>query len=91
MEFYVHHEDVRRAQPDWQPRELPQGMRSALWRRLPALARLTLRRFPASVLVQAPGHGEVSAGAGGERLRLAGSPDELAELADRLRRARLGI
>ena len=26
VEFFVHHEDVRRAQPDWQPRELEHGL-----------------------------------------------------------------
>ncbi|HEY0699918.1 MAG TPA: TIGR03085 family protein, partial [Micromonospora sp.] len=46
-------------------------------RRIPALARLSLRRFPASVLVQVPGHGELSTGAGGEPVRLVGTPGEL--------------
>ena len=41
------------------------------------LARMALRRFPAEVLVQAPGYGELRAGAGGERLRLVGAPGEL--------------
>jgi uncharacterized protein (TIGR03085 family) len=30
-EFAIHHEDVRRAQPDWSPRVLPPGMQDALW------------------------------------------------------------
>lgn len=76
-EFFVHHEDVRRAQPDWRPRELPHGLAVALWKRLPGLARLSLRRFPARLLVQAPGHGEGGAGAGGPQLRLVGTPGEL--------------
>ncbi|MGI5215148.1 TIGR03085 family metal-binding protein [Plantactinospora sp. CA-290183] len=76
-EFFVHHEDVRRAQPGWQPRELAEGHHGALWRRIPALARMSLRRFPADLLIQAPGHGETSTGAGGEQLRLVGSPAEL--------------
>jgi uncharacterized protein (TIGR03085 family) len=78
MEFFIHHEDVRRAQPGWQPRELSAGLRSALWKQVPGLARLSLRRFPATLLIQAPGHGETSIGAGGEPLRLVGSPGELA-------------
>jgi uncharacterized protein (TIGR03085 family) len=77
VEFFVHHEDVRRARPDWQPRTLPAGLEAGLWRRLPVFARLGLRRFPAEVLVQAPGHGEVTVGAGGERVRLVGTPGEL--------------
>jgi uncharacterized protein (TIGR03085 family) len=77
-EFFIHHEDVRRARPGWQPRDLPRGPQSALWRRIPPLARLSLRRFPAAVLVQAPGYGEIAAGTGGDRVRLVGSPGELA-------------
>ncbi|ASW55996.1 TIGR03085 family metal-binding protein [Plantactinospora sp. KBS50] len=77
MEFFVHHEDVRRAGTGWQPRNLPAAQQAALWRRLPALARLALRRFPATVLVQAPEHGETSAGGTGDQLRLVGAPGEL--------------
>ncbi|AVT32664.1 MULTISPECIES: TIGR03085 family metal-binding protein [unclassified Plantactinospora] len=77
VEYFVHHEDVRRARPDWQPRELPAGQRAALWKRIPAMARMSLRRFPAALLIQAPEHGETTAGAGGEQLRMVGSPGEL--------------
>lgn len=76
-EFFVHHEDVRRAEPGWQPRQLPEDHQAALWKRIPSLARMSLRRFPAAVLVQAPNHGEATVGAGGEQLRLVGSPTEL--------------
>ncbi|MDP3971627.1 MAG: TIGR03085 family metal-binding protein [Candidatus Nanopelagicales bacterium] len=30
-EFFVHHEDVRRARPEWTPRELDPGFADALW------------------------------------------------------------
>jgi uncharacterized protein (TIGR03085 family) len=45
VEFFVHHEDVRRAQPGWQPRELSQELSEQLWRRL-GMARLLLRKVP---------------------------------------------
>jgi uncharacterized protein (TIGR03085 family) len=77
VEFFVHHEDVRRAQPTWEPRQLPAGHQAALWRRGAQLGKLALRRFPASVLVQAPGFGEATTGSGGERVRLVGAPGEL--------------
>src|ERR1700722_9926765 len=48
VEYFVHHEDVRRAQPDWQPRGLDQGLSDLLWRRL-KLARLLLRKAPVGV------------------------------------------
>ncbi|SBT44590.1 TIGR03085 family metal-binding protein [Micromonospora auratinigra] len=77
LEFFIHHEDVRRARPGWQPRDLPPGLQAALWKRAALLARTALRRFPADLLVQAPGFGEVGVGRGGERLRLVGAPGEL--------------
>jgi len=45
VEFFVHHEDVRRAQPDWQPRALDPGQADDLWRRLRS-ARFFLRKVP---------------------------------------------
>ncbi|MFI7437173.1 TIGR03085 family metal-binding protein [Micromonospora haikouensis] len=77
MEFYIHHEDVRRARSGWGPRDLPAGLDAVLWRRASVLGRLALRRFPADLLVQAPGHGALSAGRGGPRVRVVGAPGEL--------------
>ena len=47
-EYFVHHEDVRRAQPDWEPRELAPGLADVLWQRL-AMAKFLLRRAPVGV------------------------------------------
>ncbi|MFI5484477.1 TIGR03085 family metal-binding protein [Micromonospora echinaurantiaca] len=92
LEFFIHHEDVRRAGERWQPRDLPVGLSAALWRRCAPLARLALRRFPADLFVQAPGHGEVSVGRGGEPVRMVGAPGELALfLSGRQRVARVQI
>ncbi|TDB76077.1 TIGR03085 family metal-binding protein [Micromonospora sp. KC723] len=92
LEFFVHHEDVRRARPGWQPRDLPAGLQGRLWQRVALLARAALRRFPADLLVQAPGHGEVAVGRGGDRLRLVGGPGELALfLSGRQRVARVQV
>ena len=38
-EMVIHHEDVRRAQPDWAPRDLPRSVQDQLWRAVPFLAR----------------------------------------------------
>lgn len=38
-EMAVHHEDVRRAQPGWEPRELPRAAQDVLWKQVPLLAR----------------------------------------------------
>jgi len=48
VEFFVHHEDVRRAGPDWEPRELSSGESDMLWHRL-RLARFMLRKAPVGV------------------------------------------
>jgi uncharacterized protein (TIGR03085 family) len=77
VEFFIHHEDVRRASPDWLPRELSRGHQAALWRKGSPLGKLRLRRFPGALLIQAPGYGELSTGAGGDRVRMVGAPGEL--------------
>jgi uncharacterized protein (TIGR03085 family) len=48
VEFFVHHEDVRRAQPGWEPRTLSGGESDALWRRL-RMARFLLRHAPVGI------------------------------------------
>ena len=42
------------------------------------MSRLTLRRFPATVVLTAPGYGEVRAGTGGASVRVVGDPGEVA-------------
>jgi uncharacterized protein (TIGR03085 family) len=32
LELFVHHEDIRRAQPEWQPRSLPRRDEDAVWK-----------------------------------------------------------
>jgi len=48
VEFFVHHEDVRRAEPGWEPRELGSGESDMLWQRL-RMARFMLRKAPVGV------------------------------------------
>jgi uncharacterized protein (TIGR03085 family) len=48
VEFFVHHEDVRRARPGWEPRELRSGLSDELWRRL-AGTRFILRKVPVGI------------------------------------------
>ena len=47
-EFFVHHEDVRRAQPDWEPRALDQRFSDQIWNSL-SRARLMLRKVPVGI------------------------------------------
>jgi uncharacterized protein (TIGR03085 family) len=48
VEFFVHHEDVRRAAPGWEPRELSSGESDMLWHRM-RMARFMLRKAPVGV------------------------------------------
>ena len=84
VEYFVHHEDVRRAQPGWQPRQLSPELAQALWSRIRIQAKLALRRTPAAITVTAPGFGSVTAGSvaagsatAGRGVDLLGTPAEL--------------
>ena len=50
-EMAIHHEDVRRAQPGWAPRELPRGVQDQLWKAVPFLARGRASSRPAGGLL----------------------------------------
>lgn len=76
VEFYVHQEDVRRAQPGWAPRELDTNFEEALWQALRRSARLVCRRSPTG-LVLASQKGEIVAKAGTPAARVEGAPGEL--------------
>lgn len=55
IEFFVHLEDVRRAGPDWKPRDLDPELDDEIWRRLRAGAKLLFRKAPVGItLVRAP-------------------------------------
>ena len=82
IEFFVHHEDVRRAQPDWQARDLDPGFSELMWRRL-GMARLLLRKAPVGVeLVRADapagsGRVRITAKAKAPVVTVTGTPAEL--------------
>ena len=50
IEYFVHHEDVRRGLEPWEPRVLGMDTSQALWRRMGALGVHVLRRCPVGVL-----------------------------------------
>lgn len=79
VEFFVHHEDVRRAQPDWQPRALSFDHEATLWKSLKPFTKGLLGRRSESIVLVASGHGSVTAGRGrnGEITIVRGRPSEL--------------
>jgi uncharacterized protein (TIGR03085 family) len=52
-EFFIHHEDVRRARPGWEPRTLDPELDAALWEVLRRFTKLSLRRAPTGVVLDA--------------------------------------
>lgn len=51
-EFFIHHEDVRRATPDWTRRDLPQWAQNEIWSRTKPMAKMLLRKSPVGVGLQ---------------------------------------
>jgi uncharacterized protein (TIGR03085 family) len=49
FEFTVHHEDVRRARPGWEPRRLPAGEQDILWSHLTRAGRMFTRSSPVGI------------------------------------------
>jgi uncharacterized protein (TIGR03085 family) len=78
VEYYIHHEDVRRAQEGWEPRPLDPGLVAALWKRIrPPAVKLLVRRAPTGLKLVAPGYGESNAKTGGPLVTVSGPPGEL--------------
>jgi uncharacterized protein (TIGR03085 family) len=77
VEFFVHHEDVRRAFDGWQPRSLGSDFQDALWRRLRISGRLLVRRAPTGVVLRRPDGGEFLARSAKRLVTVSGLPSEL--------------
>ena len=68
---------MRRAQPDWEPRELDAATLAAVGRPLPMLGRVGLSKVPARVSLRTP-DGKISVTAGkGQEVVVTGDPGEL--------------
>jgi len=76
-EMFIHHEDVRRAQPDWQPRVLEPALTSMLRRTLPLMGRLTLAKVPGRVVLRTPEGKTVLTTGRGPAVTVTGASEEL--------------
>lgn len=76
-EYFVHHEDVRRAQPGWAPRPLPPAVENALWRAVQARGPIAFRRTGCGVVLQRTGGESLVARSGEPAVTLTGEPQEL--------------
>jgi uncharacterized protein (TIGR03085 family) len=106
VEYFIHVEDVRRAQDGWQPRPISPELADALWARVGPGG--MAKKVPATIVITSPGRADKERGTG-PRLVVAGDPGELimfgagrqgaaqveiggdAALAAQLRAASLGI
>ncbi len=76
-EMFIHHEDVRRAQPGWEPRELEPPLTNVLRRTLPLMGRMTLAKVPARLALRTPEGKTVVTAGRGAAVTVTGAPEEL--------------
>lgn len=76
-EYFVHHEDLRRGQADWEPRVPDPARDEALWRTLRMAGRLTWRRSPVGVVLRRSSGDEVTVKQGPDAVAVVGEPGEL--------------
>jgi uncharacterized protein (TIGR03085 family) len=80
-EFFIHHEDVRRAEPGWTARELSPALSAQLWNGVRTMAPLVLRGIPSTrITLATPEGGERSVGRAesAHHVTITGHPGELA-------------
>lgn len=78
IEHFIHHEDIRRAAPEWEPRDLSTKDQDALWLPLRALGMVLVRRAGVPVTLRRTDNGSRAVlrwGRGG--VEVAGLPSEL--------------
>jgi len=74
VEFFIHVEDLRRAQNGWEPREISPELADALWARVGPGG--MAKKVPATIVLTSPGRADKQSGTG-PRLTVAGDPAEL--------------
>ncbi len=74
VEFFIHVEDVRRAQNGWEPRAISSELADALWARVGPGG--MAKKVPATIVITSPGRADKQGGSG-PRLTLVGDPGEL--------------
>ena len=78
LEFFVHHEDIRRAQPGWAPRELTVGEQKQLWKAIGYAGRGLVRSTGVPVAIRWEETGVETTLRRGERpVMVTGDPGEI--------------
>jgi uncharacterized protein (TIGR03085 family) len=78
LEYLIHHEDVRRAQPGWQPRAVAPVLADAVWSRLRLVGRMLFRKASVGVRMKRPGGEPTRVRTGTPEVTVVGDPIELA-------------
>lgn len=76
-EYFVHHEDVRRGQPDWEPRQLDREVISDLTTALRRMAKLMTRKAPCGIVIEPATSNSFVAKAGDPHVTLRGDIGEI--------------
>ena len=77
-EMFVHHEDVRRAAPGWEPRTLAAKDEAALWAAVRRMGKMAYRNALVTVILATPDGQKLTARETGDRtVVLLGPPSEL--------------
>jgi uncharacterized protein (TIGR03085 family) len=78
LELFVHHEDVRRAQPGWTARTLGPDADRLLWAQVQPLGRRLVRKVPAAVRIEDAASGATAVlRQGGPEVTVRGLPGEV--------------
>lgn len=76
-EFFVHHEDVRRARPGWEPRTLDPRFQNDLWDAVTSRGMLLYRKAPVGITLRRDDGRERVVKPGASMVTLTGEPAEL--------------
>lgn len=77
IEFFVHHEDVRRGSPGWEPRPADARRDGALWKLLGMMGRVLYRRSSVGVVLRRPDGAEHAVRTGPRPVVVVGEPGEI--------------
>ena len=78
LEYFVHHEDLRRAQPGWEPRDLDERDQSRLWSAITVAGRGLVRPAGVPVRIRRSDTGESAVlRRGGDPVVVTGLPSEV--------------
>lgn len=76
-EYFIHHEDLRRGQPDWEPRPPDPTRDATTWSAVGRVGRMAYRRSPVGVVLRRPDGAEVTVKRGPTTVAVIGEPGEL--------------